>query len=537
MVRPYGIAVDDPAGAVYVVGQGHLIQGATFQNEPIRSDSTDAFLVKYDLDGTQEWARPGAFAITWGSPFSAFHVAAAGSGDVFTSEGIVEIMDANMLTHGGLSVNRYAASGEPLWTRTWIETEQQIWKPSAFVKGLGTDAEGNVYVGGVFQDSLLLGADLLRAVSEADVFIASFDGQGALRWSEHIEGSAHSFLGSQFNLFSVDPAGRIYLASWFASGSRFGSGQPGAIQLQHDATVVACYDHDGTLQWIRTSGPEGNLHVAGEAWLDGLAADPAGRLTLLWHVPSNGSIEVGDTRFDNYEQVRAVLTQYDPDGTLRWAVPLHSSYDLRFSNLAADAAGNIYLGGSFEGNWLQLEDRRFVRRDLQLHRDDGFAAVYDANGALRWATWLGGPGVQRVNAIAVDGTGNLYLAGEFQDSLALGTNTLVARGWLDMFVLRYDASTITAREEQPSARASRLSTFPNPFADAATIRVVLDHAGPVRLTVYDVRGREVARLIDEWRPAGTLEVEFDGRRLAPGVYFYALETGGQRITRPIVLAR
>ena len=59
----------------------------------------------------------------------------------------------------------------------------------------------------------------------------------------------------------------------------------------------------------------------------------------------------------------------------------------------------------------------------------------------------------------------------------------------------------------------------------------------MRLTVYDVRGRLVATLLDEWRPAGTFDVAFDGRRLAAGVYFYTLEADGRRLTRPIVRTR
>jgi hypothetical protein len=44
----------------------------------------------------------------------------------------------------------------------------------------------------------------------------------------------------------------------------------------------------------------------------------------------------------------------------------------------------------------------------------------------------------------------------------------------------------------------------------------------VNLTVYDILGNEVATLVNEEKPAGEYEVEFDGSNLPSGIYFYQL---------------
>ena len=69
--------------------------------------------------------------------------------------------------------------------------------------------------------------------------------------------------------------------------------------------------------------------------------------------------------------------------------------------------------------------------------------------------------------------------------------------------------------------------FPNPFNPVTTIAFDLPEQSVVTLKIYDVLGREVAKLINnEVLDDGTQEVEFDGSRFASGVYFYQLTAQG-----------
>ena len=86
------------------------------------------------------------------------------------------------------------------------------------------------------------------------------------------------------------------------------------------------------------------------------------------------------------------------------------------------------------------------------------------------------------------------------------------------------------------------ASYPNPFAERATIPYRLGQAGTVSLVVYDLLGRRVRTLVDGQRPAGPHSVTWDGtdasgRRLSAGVYLYRLEAGGQAETRRLVLVR
>jgi hypothetical protein len=59
----------------------------------------------------------------------------------------------------------------------------------------------------------------------------------------------------------------------------------------------------------------------------------------------------------------------------------------------------------------------------------------------------------------------------------------------------------------------------------------------VSIKVYDLLGREVATLVNEKKPAGEYEVEFDGNRLPSGIYFYQLKAGEFSETKKMILLK
>lgn len=82
-----------------------------------------------------------------------------------------------------------------------------------------------------------------------------------------------------------------------------------------------------------------------------------------------------------------------------------------------------------------------------------------------------------------------------------------------------------------------MSNAPNPFNPSTLIQYDLNQASNVKLTVYDVRGREVAVLVDQDQAAGRYEVRFDGGHLASGTYFYRLETPSNALTKQMILLK
>ena len=76
--------------------------------------------------------------------------------------------------------------------------------------------------------------------------------------------------------------------------------------------------------------------------------------------------------------------------------------------------------------------------------------------------------------------------------------------------------------------------FPNPFTDATTIQYSLPKTMHVRLSVYDVLGREVALLAAGTQAAGIYAQELDGSQLAPGIYYTRLEADYLSFTKKMI---
>lgn len=105
-----------------------------------------------------------------------------------------------------------------------------------------------------------------------------------------------------------------------------------------------------------------------------------------------------------------------------------------------------------------------------------------------------------------------------------------------VIVLYYYGVVATERNTLPEGYALE-QNYPNPFQRATTIRYTLPQPGKVRLVVYDLLGREVARLVDREVPAGAHAVRFEPTGLASGLYFYRLETPEGALVRTMTLMK
>jgi plastocyanin len=79
--------------------------------------------------------------------------------------------------------------------------------------------------------------------------------------------------------------------------------------------------------------------------------------------------------------------------------------------------------------------------------------------------------------------------------------------------------------------------YPNPFNPTTTISFSIPSLTFTSLKVYDILGNEVAILVNEEKPAGAYEVEFNAGGLTSGVYMYSLHAGNFIATKKLLLMK
>ena len=106
-------------------------------------------------------------------------------------------------------------------------------------------------------------------------------------------------------------------------------------------------------------------------------------------------------------------------------------------------------------------------------------------------------------------------------------------------------TTVTDYSQNPIEFAL-FQNYPNPFNPTTKISYAIPllggaRGGLVTLKVYDVLGNEIATLVDEYKPAGSYEVDFDAlsgiRNLASGIYLYRLKAGNFVQTKKMIILR
>lgn len=136
-----------------------------------------------------------------------------------------------------------------------------------------------------------------------------------------------------------------------------------------------------------------------------------------------------------------------------------------------------------------------------------------------------------------DGAMNMWLEEKLTVNLIQGTNVIqmeLSSGWMDLDYMAVPSSFVVSVADHSSQLPDGFSlyqNFPNPFNPNTVISYHLpatsggegSAVSNVRLTVFDILGREITTLVNELRPAGTHSVRWDASSFPSGVYFYRLE--------------
>ncbi|MCB9555063.1 MAG: hypothetical protein H6707_03090 [Deltaproteobacteria bacterium] len=290
---------------------------------------SDIFVVSFDKDGKHRWSRRFGSA----NNEHPYNVALDRVGNVYFS-GLFQLQadfGQGPLTSAG-SFDAYLASyandGKPRWAKRFGG------KGSDYAHGIGTDAQGNVYLQGSFEDTIDLGGTVHSSAGNYDVFLVSFDKDGKQRWSARHGGTETE----QARGAAVDDAGNFYVCGRIWGDSNFGGS---ALKHAGSADIyLAAYDKDGKHRWSKRFGD------ADEDSANALVIDPLGRIYLAGYF--HKSLNLGGATFNALGWEDGYVASFDAQGGHRFSLPISSSVTDKAHALALSKAAQLLVGGEFQ---------------------------------------------------------------------------------------------------------------------------------------------------------------------------------------------
>jgi hypothetical protein len=405
------------------------------------------------VDPTFKWAHGSK---GYGSHY-AYGMAVASDGGVYVAApftGRLELGDivfTNSSAGAGLCVLNYGPEGELRWARRGGGTGYAsfAWRGAA-----GSDAAGNVYLTGWFQERLDFAGRSVTSAGATDVFVVKLSPSGTTIWLRGEGGSGYESPSS----IAVDRSGNCVITGYYYTNSVFGT-QP-IHGFGESDVFVAKYNASGVLQWVQQAGgpdsdrggyatidESGNCYVSGT--FNGTATfgpgvtlstaienapflasyDSDGR--LRWVMPVAAGAVAADRHGHLYVAQRLDVAKYDSDGNLLWQQPVCATDQNAWSGvlgMAVDAEGACYVTGYSHSQILSPSTAKGGRLP-SFGLADVLVAKIGGDGATRWVTSAGGKRDDYGDRIAVNDVGSVFMCGTFQQHVTLGANTLHGAPW------------------------------------------------------------------------------------------------------------
>lgn len=294
--------------------------------------------------------------------------------------------------------------------------------------GICTDNGSNIYITGEFRDPMDFDPgpgvfNLSGSSSYKDTFIAKYDTSGSFVWAKKVGGGNHDY----GRCIKADELGNIYCSGVFRGTADF---DPGAGVYSFsgpsstDDIFILKLDTDGNFIWADHFGTAGTetprslfvkshgVYVTGQ-FGGTVDFDPG---IGVYNLISAGSDDV-------------FVIRLDTAGSLIWAERLGGTGSDNVSQIRVDSDTSVYLLGSFYGT-ADLDPTAGIHYTTAIGGQDIYMLKLDTLGNLNWTKNWGADVNDNGIAMAVNGTGDVWMAGNFGHNVDFneGPDSLILNG-------------------------------------------------------------------------------------------------------------
>ena len=509
----YGIATDG-SGNVYVTGSGGAAtvtafnsNGTAFGTTLPNSGGNDAFIVKYDTDGSVQWIAKIAstsgdigYAIATDSSENVYVTGRGGSATVtaFNANGTAF---GTTLANAGLGdafIVKYDTNGTVQWVTRIASAQLDVGY------AIATDISDNVYVacdGGAAVTVFNANGTTFDTSLGSGGFVVKYNTNGVARWVVRFSTSGDIFsldTDSSGNVYTTISGGSILTAynsdrSVFLESYTFQGG------------ILLKYDTNGFGLWSQQT--RGNSTVT----YGGVSVDSLGNPCLFFTSASSSTV-ILRTDMTPYMILNsrggndAFIVKYAPNVNPLWVASISSSSATGSeigNGIAIDTSGNVYVacqGGAATISAFNADGTAFGTTVANAGAGDAVLAKYDTNGTVLWVARIATTGADIAFAIATDDSGNVYVTGRHTGAATVfnangaSTISIAHTGSGDAFIVKYNTNGVAQWGTRATAGLSQDTGFSVATDTSGNVYVAGAYAGTVN--VVNGNGTNAGSLTD-----------------------------------------
>lgn len=298
----------------------------------------------------------------------------------------------------------------------WIQAIKAGGRNSDFGEAVTVDEKGNTYVTGSFHGKAEFGSKRLTSDGDSDIFVAKINSLGYCVWAVKAGGRFED----TGRAITVDENGNTIITGSFSSKATFGFHHvscPGRM-----AIFVASLDEDGNWTWATQSGGTGGY---------GIATDSFSNIFITGYFYKTANF--GSTTLSTNDPYDMFVAKMDIFGKWVWATKIGRAGNVEKTAITTDHVGNSYITGSYYTTASFGHDRLTCIGGCNM-----FVAKIDTNGNWLWAKQSDGMGPSYGNGIALDDSGDVYVAGFFSNSVTFGSHSFKSNRYDKAYVAKMD---------------------------------------------------------------------------------------------------
>lgn len=526
------VASDNYGGLVATDKRGNAFEAGTYRDTitfgllTLYNYNVGLFLTKYNAAGMVQWAKQPtqksnydvtyANAIVTDTNSNIYMTGSFGDTVSFGSSTII-----NKYGHTTVFLAKYDSNGNAIWARQGLQASSSSGGDGS---SEAMDGMGNIYVSGMFLDTISFGSNTLISLTGwEDFFLVKYDANGNVIWAKQSKRKSMNSGGEIYSI-AADKLGNVYVTGVFSDSLTLGAFTLTSFAYE-SVPFIAKYDTGGNVLWAE-KGNTPSLYSGGSAYA--ITIDALGNPYIAGRF--------GDTViFGSYTLIAhpvntgVFLAKYDPSGNVLWA---EQSSKGRYSGspnyqLSADMNNHIFMvfGGDdtigFNGFTFPLP-----RRDYEEY---GCIAELDHSGNVLCGSTLTDMYYYSGNGVASDPSGKyIYTSGTLHDTAIFGPDmlTLQPGNISQPYLARWQSCAIEGIDELTTGEREKVKVFPNPSTGLFTLAFVgAQNFVPATVEIYNVLGEQVLKhILRSTQPAragtGGDDNRIDLTNQPNGIYFY-----------------